>query len=146
MNHSQLIIRVGGWFSFICTLFFGGIIYITFDAKSPFTTSDSVTMITQKDGNNLLVESRGFNGSDISELTIYRSLHRQANGDHSVAIEGGVVVNQLGDYVVLRSSILPPHMTGAWCSKAIVYWRPMLSLKQHSAKLPDLCFEVPEHD
>jgi hypothetical protein len=140
------IIRLGGWFSFVCTLFLGVIVYITTTSSTPFTTSDSVTMVTKKDGNNILVESRGFVGTDISELTIYRTLHRQYNGGQSVAVEGGVIVNQVGDYVVLRSIILPPHMTGAWCSNTVVYWRPALSLAKHSAKLPDLCFEVPEND
>ena len=145
-TRAHWIIRLGGWFSFICTLFLAVIVYITIVREVPIEATDSVTSIDKQNGAYVMTESRGFAGSDNIELTIYRTLYRQGNLAHAIAIEGGVVVNQLGDYVVLRSSILPPHMTGAWCSKAVVYWRPMLSLKQHSAKLPDLCFEVPEHD
>lgn len=145
-NKANLAIRIGGWLSFCCTLFLGVILYVTATASAPFSTSDSVTMVTRQEGTNVLVESRGFVGDGDTEMTIYRSLHRQYNGGHGVSVEGGGVVNQVGEFVVLRSIILPPHMTGAWCSKAVVYWRPTLSLAQHSTQLPDLCFEVPQHD
>ena len=143
-TRTNLAIRVGGWLSFACTLLLGVIVYVTLTAEPPFTTSDSVTMVTKQEGVNVLVESRGFVGDGTTEISIYRALHRQYNGGQSVAVEGGGVVNQVGDFVVLRSIVLPPHMTGAWCSSAVVYWRPTLSLAQHSAKLPELCFEVPK--
>ena len=144
---SNLIIRIGGWLSFVCTLLLGGIVYITFDAEPPFTTSDSITTITRQDGANVLVESRGFVGTDTQEITIYRTFYHQGSAiTHRVAIEGGAVMNQVGDFVVLRSLVIPPHINGAWCSSATAYWRPALSLMQHSAKLQDLCFEVPLND
>lgn len=144
---SGIIIRIGGWLSFICTLFLGGILYVTLDSAPPFTTTDSITTITKQNGANVLVESRGFTGTDAQELTIYRTFYHQGSAiQHSVAVEGGVVINQKGEYVVLRSFVLPPHISGAWCSSAEAYWRPALSLKHHSAKLPDLCFEVPVND
>jgi len=139
------LIRIGGWFSFVCTMFLAVIVYITFVREVPIEATDSVTTITKQNGANVLTESRGFAGSDNIELTIYRTLYRQGDLSHAIAIEGGVVVNQAEDYVVLRSIILPPHISGQWCSKAVVFWRPMLSLRQHSVDLPDLCFEVP-HD
>lgn len=142
-TRAQFLIRFGGWMSFVCTLFLGAIAYITITAEAPFTASDSVTTVTKQQGVNVLVESRGFVGSGTQELTIFRTLSRQANDEHTTALEGGVIINQADDYVVLRAIVLPPYITGAWCSKAIVYWRPMLSLKQHSFNLPDLCFEVP---
>ena len=144
---SSFIIRVGGWLSFMCTLFLGVILYVTFDSAPPFTTTDSITTVTRQDGANVLVESRGFVGTDTQELTIYRTFYHQSSAiQHSVAVEGGVVINQKGEYVVLRSFVLPPHISGAWCSSSEVYWRPTFSLKHHNAKLPDLCFEVPVND
>lgn len=144
---SSLIIRIGGWLSFVCTLFLGVILYVTVDSAPPFTPTDSITTVTRQDGANVLVESRGFLGSDDQELTIYRTFYHQSSAtQHKVAVEGGVVINQKGEYVVLRSFVLPPHISGAWCSSAEVYWRPALSLKHHSAKLADLCFEVPIND
>jgi hypothetical protein len=144
-NRAHWIIRLGGWFSFVCTLFLAVILYITLVREVPIEATDSVTTITKQNGAYVLTESRGFAGSDNIELTIYRTLYRQGNLAHAIAIEGGVVVNQAEDYVVLRSIILPPHISGQWCSKAVVFWRPMLSLRQHSVALTDLCFEVP-HD
>ena len=144
-TRAHWLIRIGGWFSFITTMAFAVIMYITLDASPPFSTSDSVTTVTKQQGANMLVESRGFVGDDTQELTIFRTLARAASADHVTALEGGVIINQADDYVVLRAIVLPPYITGAWCSKAIVYWRPTLSLKQHSLSLPDLCFEVP-HD
>ncbi len=144
-TRAHWIIRIGGWLSFLCTLIFGVVMYVTLDGTPNFQVSDSVTTVNKQSGVYVLTESRGFVGSDNSELTIYRTLYRQGADDHAVAIEGGVVVNRPDDYVILRSVILPPHIRGAWCSKAVVYWRPMLSLKHHSRSLPDLCFEVP-HD
>ena len=144
---SAIIIKIGGWLSFIGTLFLGLILYFTFDATSPFTPTDGITTITQQNGANIMVESRGFTGKDTQELTIYRTFYHQGSAiSQRVAIEGGTVINQNSDYVVLRSFVIPPHISGAWCSSAIVYWRPSLSLKQHSAKLQDLCFEVPIND
>jgi len=144
---ASVLIKIYGWLSFICTMFFGAIIYVTFDSTAPFSTTDSVTTIARQNGANVLVESRGFLGADTQEITIYRTFYNQGSAiTHRVAIEGGMVINQIDDYVVLRSIVLPPHMTGAWCSSAMVYWRPMFSLKQHSTKLQDLCFEVPNHD
>ena len=139
------LIRIGGWLSFACTLVLGVVLFITFDTSPPFSTSDSVTTVTKQQGANMLVESRGFVGEGTQELTIFRTLARQASADHVTALEGGVIINQAADYVVLRAIVLPPYITGAWCSKAVMYWRPFLSLKQHSVNLPDLCFEVP-HD
>jgi hypothetical protein len=144
-NKAHWIIRIGGWFSFVCTMFLAVIVYITLVREVPIEATDSVTTITKQNGVNVLTESRGFVGSDNIELTIYRTLYRQGNQEHAVAIEGGVVINQTEDYVVLRSIILPPHISGQWCSKAVVFWRPMFSLRQHSTVLTDLCFEVP-HD
>ena len=144
---SSMIIRVGGWLSFICTLFLALIVYVTLDSEPPFKASDSITTITKQNGANVLVESRGFSGSDDQELTVYRTFYHQGSAvQHKVAIEGGVVINQKGEYVVLRSFVLPPHISGAWCSSAEVYWRPVLSLKHHSVKLQDMCFEVPIND
>lgn len=144
---TSIIIKLWAWFSFCCTLVFGGILYVTFDSTLPFTPTDSITTVAKRDGANVLVESRGFTGADTQELTIYRTFYHQGSAvQHMVATEGGVVINQKGEYVVLRSFVLPPHMNGAWCSSAEVYWRPTFSLKHHSAKLPDLCFEVPVND
>ena len=143
---SSIIIRIGGWLSFLCTLFLGAIVYVTVAGTYPFTTTDSVAAVSRQNGANVLVESRGFVGTDTQEITIYRTFYNQGGLVHRVAIEGGVVINQNGEYVVLRSIVLPPHMTGAWCSSAIAYWRPALALWHHSAKLQDLCFEVPIHD
>jgi hypothetical protein len=141
------IIRLGGWFSFVCTMFLAVILYVTFDSGAPFAATDSVTTITRQNGANVLVESRGFAGTDTSEITIYRTFYQQGNPlNHVVAVEGGVVINQKAEYVVLRSFVLPTHVTGAWCSSATAYWRPMLSLKHHNQKLADLCFEVPHDD
>ena len=138
------VIRVGGWFSFACTLVLGGVLFITFDSAPPFTPADGVTTISNQNGARVLVESRGFAGKDTSEMTIYRTFYHKSDAvHHVVAVEGGVVINQKADYVVLRSFVLPAHVTGSWCSTATIYWRPMLSLKQHSFALPDLCFEVP---
>ena len=142
-TRAHWIIRIGGWISFICTMALAVVVYITLDSSPPFTTSDSVSSVTKQQGANMLVESRGFVGSDSQELTIFRTLARQINPEHATALEGGVIINQADDFVVLRAIVLPPYITGAWCSKAVVYWRPMLSLKQHSLALPDLCFEVP---
>lgn len=144
-TRAHWIIRIGGWLSFLCTLVLGVVMYVTLDSSPRFQVTDSVTTVSKQNGVYVLTESRGFVGTDTSELTIYRTLHRQGADDHSVAIEGGVVVNQLDDFVILRAIILPPHISGSWCSKAVIYWRPFLSLKQHSVHLPDLCFEVP-HD
>ena len=143
---SSIIIRIGGWLSFLCTLVFGVVIYITIHSPPPFKTADSVTAVNKQNGVNVLVESRGFVGENTQEFTVFRSLHRQGVAEHSVAIEGGVVVNQEDDFVVLRAIVLPNYMTGAWCSKAVVYWRPLFSLTAHSATLPELCFEIPNHD
>ena len=144
---ASILIRVGGWLSFVCTLLLGGIAYITLDSAPPFTSTDSMTTIARQQGSNVMVESRGFKGIDTQSLTVYRTFyHRGSAIEHRVATEGGVVINQQGDYVVLRSFVLPPHMAGAWCSSAVVYWRPALSLMQHSTQLPDLCFEVPLND
>jgi hypothetical protein len=142
-----IIIRIGGWLSFMCTLFLGVIAYATFDTVPPFKTTDSIITVTRQNGANVMVESRGFAGSDTQELTVYRTFYHQGSAvSHKVAIEGGTVINQNTEYVVLRSFVIPPHISGAWCSSAIVYWRPALSLKQHSAKLQDICFEVPIND
>ncbi len=143
---SSMIIRIGGWLSALCTVFLGAILYVTFAGAPPFKTTDSVATVSRQNGANVLVESRGFTGTDTQELTIYRTFYNQGGIVHRVAIEGGVVINQDGDYVVLRSIVLPPHMVGAWCSSAVAYWRPTLALWHHSAKLQDLCFEVPSHD
>lgn len=144
---SSIIIRIGGWLSFVCTLFLAGIVYVTLDSTTPFKATDSITTVTRQNGANVLVESRGFSGTDTQELTIYRTFYHQGSAiPHSVAVEGGVVINQKGEYVVLRSFVLPPHIGGAWCSSAEVYWRPTLSLKHHRTQLQDLCFEVPNHD
>jgi hypothetical protein len=143
---AQMIIRIGGWLSFFCTMVLGLVMYITLDGSAPFKTTDSVTNVTKQNGVNVLVESRGFLGEDTQELVIFRTLHRQGNVDHSVAVEGGSVVNQKDEFIVLRSIVLPTYLTGAWCSKAVVFWRPTLSLIQHKAALPELCFEVPDHD
>jgi hypothetical protein len=144
---SSIIIRIGGWLSFICTLFLGVIAYATFDTVPPFKTTDSIITVARQNGANVMVESRGFAGSDTQELTVYRTFYHQGSAiSHRVAIEGGTVINQNAEYVVLRSFVIPPHISGAWCSSAIVYWRPALSLKQHSAKLQDICFEVPIND
>ena len=144
---SAIIIKIGGWLSFVCTLFLGLILYFTFDATPPITATDGISTITHQNGANVMVESRGFVGRDTQELTIYRTFYHQGSAiSQRVAIEGGTVINQNSDYVVLRSFVIPPHISGAWCSSAIVYWRPALSLKQHSAKLQDLCFEVPVND
>ena len=143
---AQMIIRIGGWLSFLCTLIFSGVVYITLHSPPPFKTADSVTAVTKQNGVNVLVESRGFAGENTQEFTVFRTLHRQGSPDHAVAVEGGVVINQDDDFVVLRAIILPTYMTGAWCSKAVVYWRPTFSLVQHSANLPELCFEVPAND
>lgn len=143
---SNLLIRLGGWLSFFCTLFVGVIFYVTINNTAPFISTDSVTTITKQNGANVLVESRGFAGTDKQEITIYRTFYNQGGIVHRVAIEGGMVINQPDDYVVLRSIVLPPHMTGAWCSSAIAYWRPALALWHHSVKLQDLCFEVPIYD
>lgn len=143
---TKIIVKLGGWLSFICTLVLGVVIYFTFDTTAPFVTSDSVTRVSRSEGVNVLVESRGFVGDDETTFTIFRTLYSQGREEHMSAIEGGVVINQKADYVILRSIILPPYLTGAWCSRAVVYWRPALSLMQHSAKLPDLCFEVPKNE
>lgn len=144
---ATVIIRIGGWLSFLCTLLLGGIVYVTVDSTPPFVTTDSVTTIARQNGANVLVESRGFTGTDAQEITIYRTFYHQGGAiTHRVAVEGGVVINQKADYVVLRSFVLPTHIDGAWCSSAVAYWRPVFSLKQHSVKLQDLCFEVPNHD
>ena len=144
---SGIIIRIGGWLSFVCTLFLGVILYITFDAAPPFKVTDSVITISNQRGANVLVESRGFEGADTQELTIYRTFYHQTSAvSHKVVVEGGVVMNQPKEYVVLRSFVIPEHINGAWCSSATAYWRPVLSLMQHSAKLQDMCFEVPVND
>lgn len=144
---SSIIIRIWGWISFCCTLVLGAILFVTFDSTPPFKPADSIVSLGTQQGANVLVESRGFVGNDIQELTIYRTFYHQGSAvNHRVAVEGGVVINQRGEYVVLRSFVLPTHMTGAWCSSAEVYWRPAFSLKHHSAKLADLCFEVPSND
>ncbi len=143
---AKILVKLGGWLSFVCTLAFGVVIYFTFDSTAPFTTSDSVSRVARNEGANTLVESRGFVGDDTTTLTIFRTLYSQGREEHMSAIEGGVVINQKSEYVVLRSIILPPYLTGAWCSRAVVYWRPSLSLMQHSAQLPDLCFEVPKNE
>ncbi len=142
----RYIIKLAGWLSFFITIFFGVILYQTFKTEPPYEVSDSVTNITKQDGVYILTESRGFVGKDKQSLTIFRSLFRKENDQHLTSVEGGVVINQQDDYVILRSTILPPHLNGAWCSRAEIYWRPILSLKLHSAMLPDLCFEVPKNE
>lgn len=144
---ASMIIRIGGWLSFLCTMFLAAIVYVTIDSAPPFKPTDSITTITKQDGANVLVESRGFSGADTQELTIYRTFYHQGSAiQHKVAVEGGVVINQKGEYVVLRSFVLPPHISGAWCSSAEVYWRPALALMHHNIKLQDMCFEVPSND
>ena len=144
---TSIIIKVWSLISFFCTLAVGVVGYITFDSRAPFKTADSIISIGTQQGANVLVESRGFVGSSTDELTIYRTFYHQSKAiTHRVAIEGGVVINRNDEYAVLRSIVLPTHMTGAWCSSAIVYWRPALSLRHHSVVLPDLCFEVPTND
>lgn len=142
----KYIIKLAGWLSFFTTIFFGIMLYQTFKTEPPYKMSDSVTNVTTHDGVYLLTESRGFSGNDTQHLTIFRSLFRKDNDQHLTTIEGGLIINQKDDYVILRSITLPPHIKGAWCSRAIVYWRPILSLKLHSEVLPDLCFEVPRND
>lgn len=144
---TSIIIKIWSLISFFCTLALGVILYVTFDSRAPFKTSDSIISIGNQNGANVLMESRGFSGHGTEELTIYRTFYHQSQAiTHRVAIEGGVVINKHDEYAVLRSIVLPAHMTGAWCSSAVVYWRPTLSLRHHSASLPDLCFEVPAND
>jgi hypothetical protein len=142
----QYIIKLAGWLSFIITIFFSILLWQTFYKDVPYEISDSVTNVTKQDGGYILTESRGFVGKDRQQLTIFRTLYRKDNDQHMTSIEGGVVINQREDYVILRAIILPPHLNGAWCSRAEVYWRPILSLRLHSAVLPDLCFEVPKNE
>lgn len=143
---TKILVRLGGWVSFVCTVLAGIVVFYTFDPRHPFTPSDSVTKVSRNEGVNVLTESRGFIGTDNDTLTIFRTLYSQGREEHMTAIEGGVIINQAEEYVIMRSIILPPYLTGAWCSRAVVYWRPALSLTQHSATLPDLCFEVPKNE
>ena len=138
------ILTLVGWFAFVMTLFLGTIAFYTFDGSPPFEISDSVSSVTREEnGNYVLTESRGFVGQDNQVLTIFRTLYKKEDDKHVNSIEGGSVMNQNDDYVVLRAIQIPPHLNGWWCSRAIVFWRPSLSLKQHSLNLPDLCFEIP---
>ena len=140
----NFLFRILGWFTFTTTIILCVIGFYTFYTVPPFATSDSVANITRQEGAFILTESRGFVGEDRQTLTIFRTLYRHGNEEHMpTALEGGAIVNQRDDYVVLRSTVLPPHLNGAWCSRAVVYWRPTLSLAQHTAQLPDICFEVP---
>ena len=97
---ASVLIKIYGWLSFICTMFFGAIIYVTFDSTAPFSTTDSVTTIARQNGANVLVESRGFLGADTQEITIYRTFYNQGSAiTHRVAIEGGMVINQIDDFI-----------------------------------------------
>jgi hypothetical protein len=143
---NEMISRIVGWSTFFLTLFVCILVMYTFDSEKPYESTDSVTNVTKQDGAYVLIESRGFAGTDKQVLTIFRSLYKKDSPDHITSVEGGAIINQTSEYVILRTIILPPHLNGAWCSKAEVYWRPSLSLKQHSASLPDLCFEVPKNE
>lgn len=139
-----VLIRVLSWFTFVTTICLCVIGFYTFNTDPPFAPTDSVANVTRQEGAFILTESRGFVGEDQQTLTIFRTLYRHGNEERMpTALEGGAIVNQRDDYVVLRSIVLPPHLNGAWCSRAIVYWRPMLSLAHHKTQLPDICFEVP---
>ena len=142
---SKILFRAFGWFTFAVTLFLCVIAFYTLHTDPPFEATDSVANVTLQEGSFVLTESRGFVGKDQQILTVFRSLYRHGNEERMpTALEGGSIVNQRDDYVVLRSTVLPPHLNGAWCSRAVVYWRPTLSLAQHSTQLPDICFEVPK--
>ena len=143
---NELIIKIVGWATFIVTLFICVLLFYTFDTDKPYESTDSVTNVTKQDGAYVLIESRGFIGNDKQVLTIFRTLYKKDNPEHVTSVEGGSIINQKNEYVILRTIILPPHLNGAWCSRAEVYWRPALSLKQHFASLPDLCFEVPKNE
>lgn len=143
--NDKLILKLVGWLAFVFTLFIGIIGYFTFDTEPPFETSDSVSNVTRlENGGFVLTESRGFVGSDAQVLTLFRTLYKKGEEKHINSIEGGSVINQSSDYVIIRAINLPPHLNGWWCSRVVVYWRPMLSLKQHNSALPDLCFEIPK--
>ena len=145
MKH-EMIVKAVGWITFFVTLFICVLLFYTFDTEKPYESTDSVTNVSKQNGAYVLIESRGFIGNDKQVLTIYRTLYKKENQEQITSIEGGSVINQKNDYVILRTIILPPHLNGAWCSRAEVFWRPTLSLKQHSSSLPDLCFEVPKNE
>lgn len=142
----KMIAKLFGIATFIITFLACVVGFYTYTSSPPFEVTDSVAAITKQEGVYVLTESRGFIGEDRQILTVFRTLYRQGNDERmATALEGGAIVNQLDDYVLLRAIVLPPHLNGAWCSRAVVYWRPMLSLVQHSTTLPDICFEVPKN-
>jgi hypothetical protein len=142
--NNQTLSKLISALTVLTTFFIGVLLLYTFDSSKPYTPTDSVVNITRQDGTYILIESRGFEGNDRQVLTVFRSLYKKETPEHITSVEGGAIINQRGEYVVLRTINLPPHLNGAWCSRAEVYWRPTMSLKQHSAQLPDLCFEVPK--
>ena len=145
MKNNFVMIFVRG-IAFVSMLFVCLVALHTLDSTAPFEVSDSVSNVTRQDGAFVLIESRGFVGDDTQVVTIFRTIYKKDKTEDTqeTAIEGGAILNQRGEYVVLRTVVLPHHLNGAWCSRAVVYWRPLLSLAQHSVKLPDMCFEVPK--
>jgi len=144
--NAKLILKFFGIVTFCLTFFTCIIAFFTVRNDPPFEVSDAVANVTKQEGVYILTESRGIIGKDRQVLTVFRSLYKQESEELShIVIEGGAVVNQRDDYVLSRAIVLPPHLNGAWCSRAIIYWRPALSLIQHSKTLPDICFEVPKN-
>lgn len=142
----KMIAKLFGIATFVITFLACIVAFFTYHSEPPFEVTDAVAAITKQEGVYVLTESRGFVGEDHQTLTIFRTLYRHGNDERmATALEGGAIVNQRDDYVLLRAIVLPPHLNGAWCSRAVVYWRPMLSLVQHSTTLPDICFEVPKN-
>lgn len=119
--------------------------YQTIVATAPIKALDAVDYVVTEGANNVLVSSRTYSAKNTPTVVMHHAIYSESNPKRRFILEGGSV-GETGEFTVLKSVLLPPHLHGRWCSTVSLHWSQPFALRDHHSHSEPLCFEVPKND
>ena len=142
-SHSASLRRVLALIAALAAVYLVLLVARSLYSPLPLIYEGGVAYIEQISGVNFFVEQRSFAGTRDETITVSRYMHRK-DMKAGYTLEGGNFDATEGPIRLLRQGLIPPEISGEWCSEVSYAWWPSYSQVEFKEVLPPLCVIIPK--
>lgn len=115
-------------------------------SPDPLRPADVVIFVVHTKQGLVLTEVRKYVGFTTEDISTTRVLYHEANPDNYFVADAGGFRSLRGEFPVMSTYVLPEWVSGRWCSRVDLSWRPAWAQRTFLIVSKPSCFETTEYE
>lgn len=115
-------------------------------SPDPVRPADVVIFVAHTKQGLVLTEVRKYVGLTAENLSTTRILYHESNPDNYFVADSGGFKSLIGEFPFISTYVLPDWVSGRWCSRVDLSWRPSWSQRTFTIETKPSCFETSDYE